>query len=412
MNRVPFFAILLYCLFPAPPAPANDGPVYFTGGPGGGLAPKHETDIEMVREHLVLRERPDTNAWKATCHFTFHNTAANSVRTRVGFPYRVVPDDYPSRSIDSAFRAPEGFPDPDEHGDPLVFDFKVWIRGDRVTDVRRGQFAATEQLELRQHQLYTWTMTLDAGETVRVRNEYLQARSTHTGRGRGEMTTTDLVDYITQTGGLWKGGEIGEATFEIHPRRGHFPCAPADLTPEGPEITRKPMVPLDRTDQFDEEVDARYRIRWHLENFSTGPNDDIDLELCSREDLAAKLRMTYGDVYPSPEDLADGITADQSLEAALRQLRIGRNKFYALEGYRFDSDTLADHFASTIWYLPDPDFSPDELSDREVETMERIKKAEAVLRKRLTAKRDVPEPGPDAADRMGTTVPAGATRAQ
>ena len=80
------------------------------------------------------------------------------------------------------------------------------------------------------------------------------------------------------------------------------------------------------------------------------------------------------DVTPTPEPTPEASLEDQVLVGALldverlvaqsdADLRLLRNTIFARHGRPFVSPELGEHFASKSWYTPDPEFTPDRLTD-------------------------------------------------
>ncbi len=101
----------------------------------------------------------------------------------------------------------------------------------------------------------------------------------------------------------------------------------------------------------------------------------LDLE---GAELAGGLQVI---ALPLPDYLDDERYAHLDL-LELPELRLLRNEIFARHGYRFQSPELLAHFVLQPWYnemLPAAEVGEEELSDRERDTLQRIREREALL---------------------------------
>ncbi len=70
------------------------------------------------------------------------------------------------------------------------------------------------------------------------------------------------------------------------------------------------------------------------------------------------------------------LTEDALFDLFTEDLRVLRNEIYARRGRIFKDAELQKYFAAQSWYLPNPDFKDEQLSDIEFQNLAAIKKAE------------------------------------
>ena len=318
-------ALLALTLAAPAPAHANDG-VY--GGSGANPMPLTTSDVRMVEEHVVLRFDKKRAAWAVTCDFTFENTSKDPVTLTVGFPFPVV-DEESAGNVAVPAGKPEVAP-----GSPLVWEFQTLVGGKKVP-VRETRTLTNPALpDVSYEFAYLWEVTFKPGERVDIRNTYLH--------GVSEVSNgTAYAHYALMTGTLWAGGKIGRSRLEVHmPGARHLLCAgdrltePSAFTPAGGTVT----------------MDGKgLSIMWDLKDFR--PTQDLDV--CYTELDSVR----HGEFWEfQSTDLA---------KATDEELRLLRNKVYALHGYIFKTKDMKEAFAKYWWYRENPEYSVKSLSSDE-----------------------------------------------
>ena len=321
-------AIML--LLVAVPAFANDAAF---GGSGANLMPLKNKDVAMVHEHIVMQAEGEADAWKVTVTFTFENTSDKPVELTMGFPFNVNNDEGDINPPKGKSAGPN---------DPLVWDFSTTVRGKRVK-AKRVAMERNEELGLWYDFGYVWPVKFKAKEQIKVVNSY-RVGFTVTSMG------TSHGDYILKTGGLWKGGKIGRSEIEVHGPTGHAPCWTENM---GPVATPTGAV---RTTNPDHTV----TYKWDLKDFK--PTQD--LSVCFVDLKAFRSMEFYGMDATDLTKLTDA------------QLRILRNKEFALHGYVFKTKAMADHFAKEPWYVPNPKYDDANVTKEERRFVARVRAEE------------------------------------
>jgi len=290
------------------------------GGNGAALMPIETTEIEMVAEKVVMRADEEKNRWDVTCDFTFRNHSDEPVELKVGFPF---PDYDPEEEMGD-YTLPEGAKMP-KPGEPFVWNFEVAVDGERQKS-DRIEIEPNVDAGLYYDHAWVWDVVFPPGETTKIRNTF------HHGMTRDSMGFIHAA-YVLKSGAMWRGGEIGRSQLEVHAPADWIVNTEAGITPDG-----------QRVDYGDEAT----RVTWDLKDFA--PSEDLFVSFISREALAQQFisnKIEYEDL----ETLSDA------------DLRLYRNAIYAHYGYVFRDDALSEHFAKSWWYVPDEDFSPDDIPE-------------------------------------------------
>jgi hypothetical protein len=346
----------------SPPAHANDGVFKWVGGDGAALAPLDKTPIKMVEEVVVLEQQAE--GWQVYCKFVFRNTSKEKQEVTVGFPFQIVPK---SHSVAYQLDGKDLKP-----GEPLVADFRVVVDGSQVKGVKRVKLEKSKRLDLDGHELYAWDVGFDPDETVVIENTYRLGESWSSNRGPIHETSDATVNYVLQTGSLWKGGKIGRSHIELRTRRGEFPCDPERITPKGAQVERR--------------IDGSYVIRWDLKDFTPAADDDLSVGICHEPEIGSDVINLY--LTSTVDGLGDYyLESGKDLDKLLQEMRKERNLLYAKYGYEFKSKDLREYFSKKPWYSPNPGFKPSMLTEDEVETVKMIKQIEARLREELAKKK-------------------------
>lgn len=179
---------------------ANDSTL---GGTGMTVYPIYGTDVVMEEEIIDITVK-DGRSY-VNCQFFFHNTGEKT-ELLVGFPTQ-----YPGW-----YESQEDFDkekEEDYYADSHVTElhrFRTWVDGKQAkVTVKKGlKPEGNNTGELYFPQWYTWTMTLEAGERVKVVNTYW-AENSYGGEN------WESSRYILRSGATWKG-PIGKVTVRMH----------------------------------------------------------------------------------------------------------------------------------------------------------------------------------------------------
>ena len=160
---------------------------------GESVRPILDGQVEMVEEYVTVRVTPRDSY--VTCRFVFRNTGP-ATKVLMGFP--------------------EEAPDPADElrHDVAIHDFKAWVRGREVAVERekgldypeeeRNETGHNFTRQMRRYSFWwTWSVLMQAGETLEVRNSY---RVRNMFVSDGQVRT----GYILRTGAGWMG-PIGKA---------------------------------------------------------------------------------------------------------------------------------------------------------------------------------------------------------
>lgn len=332
-------ALLLVAMVGSAPlaASANDG---VFGGNGVHPMPISTSDVRMVDEIVKLRLDPKAKAWNVDCSFIFENTSDQTVTLTVGFPFPT----YFADGGDVATPAEVREPKPNE---PLVWDFKTFVRGKAVR-AKRSKTEVNPAIRAQEYEFaYLWDVTFAPGEQVHIRNTYRHGISEVV----GGLT---YAHYVLRTGGLWKTGKIGHARLSVQVPGHRMTLCPKELAGEAPiSIPGLVVSPL-----HDE---PGLEVHGSLHEFE--PKQD--LSICF-QNLDAYAQMQF----------YTGLEGDDYAGKSADELRLARNTVYALHGYTFKDPKLQAHFAQQWWYRPNPDFGPKKLSQEERDFIARIKALE------------------------------------
>ncbi len=198
-------------LFPLS-AGANDSMI--VGGTGGTVYAISNSDVEMEEEIIDILVK-DGKTY-VTCRFFFHNTGEKTT-LMMGFPTEYY--DYADEETegDDEYIDDEDFDGPEDEYITALNGFRTYVRGKRVpVKVKSGLKPEGNNIdELYFPQWYTWKVTFDKGERVKVVNKYWAVNS------GGSAHDWEDINYILRSGSTWKGA-IGKVTVRMR-MRGYDP---------------------------------------------------------------------------------------------------------------------------------------------------------------------------------------------
>ncbi len=226
MKKV-LFLLLAICmavtLFPNTAA-ANDSMI--VGGRGGTVYAISNSDVEMEEEIIDIFVR-DGKTY-VSCQFFFHNTGEKTT-LMMGFPtgpgvYNYTEDEGEEAAGESEeTESDDEYYDEEDHdapSDEYITDlngFRTYVRGKRVpVKIKSGlKPEGDTDDELYFPQWYTWKVTFDKDERVKVVNRYWAVNS------NGLSSDWEEIKYILRSGSTWKGS-IGKVTVRMR-MRGYDP---------------------------------------------------------------------------------------------------------------------------------------------------------------------------------------------
>jgi hypothetical protein len=347
---------LLLALALSSPTLAHADGAMVKQGPGG-VFPLKSADVEMVEETIDVTLARDgllapDNVALVSVSYRFRNHAKHAVALDMGFPI----------AWDTSEFYAQGQRCFDRGTASAVSDFAVTIDGAAVTAVRKpGQpgirtgcldddtaMAARErEAKVRErgpwyNEFFVWPVAFDAGAEHTIVNRYrYDARTTSRG---GDWTE---LQYVLRTGGLWRGGVIGQVAINVHfgdrARVGFDPPAmeaperfdddpfvfKADLTkvkPDGAVVRRTP--------------DGKTELTWRLTKLKPEAN----------------LAFAYATAGQARAAIRELISAAIKKPLPPRTLALARDTLDALHGRTFTDPALQKRFAAKGWYLTDPDW--------------------------------------------------------
>ncbi len=196
------FVLMALCMiiscFPAA-AMANDATL---GGTGITVYPIYDTDVVMEEEIIDILVK-DGKTY-VDCQFFFYNPCEKTTLL-VGFPTQQ-PGGYESQESLNAEISQDYY---DEFNIAQLHRFKTFINGKRVpVEVKKGlkpEGNNTEELYF--PQWYTWNMTIEKDERLKVVNSYYMEN------GFGSEDD-EWTEYILRSGATWSG-TVGKITVRM-----------------------------------------------------------------------------------------------------------------------------------------------------------------------------------------------------
>ena len=299
----------------SPPALANDGAFY---GRGATVVPVTNAAIVMAKEDLHIRQGGPTigyyvDHWQISVDYVFHNDSTTKQTVQMGFP-------------ESCVATPDNV---DEDGNArctrwTIKGFTAQVDGKtvRTTIKKKGAKEPKGLLAgVNYDRVHTFSVSFAPGQKRKVQHRYTF---------EGAMTSpfTSELEYILQTGALWKGA-IGELNiqlstvgqFEQIESRSDFPKPTRTMTEDG-WTSRS----------------------WELKNYE--PTQDLMFGFTHPKGVARV------EAIEALGALTDAELAKKS-KLELRQLR---NTVYAAYGAQFEDVSLNEHFLKVGWYRPRLDY--------------------------------------------------------
>ena len=308
---------LMFLVLTATPSRSDDG---IFGGEGDTVYPTTQTNIRMVSEMVKLK-RHDRDI-SAQCEFAFMNSGPTEEIT-MGFPAHPA-EDYDVENDKMV-----------EYTTNLqIKNFKVWIDGHDVPYVLSTVDQDKKVLGIAIGTAFTWKARFPTGKLVVVKHTYNFYAGGDSGGDTGELV---VIDYILKTGALW-AGKMDWAVFDM------------DL---GELVNRYNL--MIEPPGFDY---GNGKLHWKFKNFK--PTQDIRVV-----------------VNPIQRDLRDIETEHCYINGLSEQeLLLARNEVYARHGKIFKSKDLTEYFKKKGWYVPNPNFTEDQLTPEEKALIEKISEKE------------------------------------
>ncbi len=322
MKKIVLFSLSIMFLLCAVVANANDSAF---GGSGSLPFPIKQSGVKMVSEHIVLRGDGLTRenykgSWHVTCNFTFKNMQDKTLKFKMGFPL-------PVRDELGEITTPYGYSA--SIGDPLVYDFSVWVDGVLVP-TKRYKIAARRDEEMYYKHAYIWNIVFAPMQTIKIRHKYI------TGVTVNAVGHT-YASYVLKTGAMWYGGKIGHTKLEV------IPNVPTRMCRELKTQDFEYISPtLSGVKIMGRKANRKYV--WDFKNFH--PTKDLDLCLQTGPDY-----LRHHLVYKILQKSA----VLRKLSAAKRNLL--KNAIFAQYGRSFKNPKLQAHFDKQWWYVRNPNYS-------------------------------------------------------
>lgn len=204
------------------------------GGEGANVFPLKGTQVEMVKENVLIYQDVDENTWNVECTFIFLNSGKET-EVLMGFPDSPTGHD----EEDSAW-----------YDKGTITDFYCEVDSVEVDwELKSGVKSPSDpNLEEYPH-VYVWPVSFKAGQQRTVTNKY----SFNTSWDSYWAT----IYYVLTTGALWKG-PIGEGTVKIVPFGGRFIQEFSSISPKGYKIKRDTIVWHFKKLEPDEDIRLSY----------------------------------------------------------------------------------------------------------------------------------------------------------
>ncbi|MFB6356341.1 MAG: YARHG domain-containing protein, partial [bacterium] len=292
-------------------------------GSGGSLVPLKETNLSLQRENLQV-----SIGDRAKINVTFIvNNPGGPESTTLGFV---------------AKKGSEG----GEYFQPKISQFQTTVNGEQVphktTDLKNSKFNELGLDFYYPLAVYYSKVDLKPGTNTITHQYKLSAGSKYL------VTSHEYYEYILTTAKLWKGGSVGEFNLTIDVSEpGKTVSVPASLSKNNSGEWSGPT----RCENNESDKKTFYlkdgNLRYHAKNFT--PSQELKIDVFRNPlNPHSTFPLNYGPFYQdSPAELRSKFSQ--------QQLRILRNSFFALEGYKFNSNDLNQYFNNQCWYEPDPD---------------------------------------------------------
>jgi hypothetical protein len=302
--------------------------------------------VKMVDEKVQLRMDLPKRAWEVDCSFVFENTTGAPVKLQVGFPFPAM------NSQNGDVAKPTDAPELRD-AEPMVWDFKTWVRGKPVTARKSKTGVSPDQPALEYEYAFLWDVEFAPFERVHIRNTYRHGISAQVGG-------MEWAEYVLMTGSTWAGGTIGHARLSVVVESSrHVLCPANDGAFDAPKPAGSVLSPNHGAPGFE--------LHWSLHDHRPETNLTVCLQNLD----------SYAQMHFATELQEMDLTGK-----TLAELERLRNEPYALHGYPFKDEALAAYFSTKWWYKPDPSFSPKRLSKEELAFVARVVEAEKAAGKK------------------------------
>jgi len=176
---------------------------------------------------------------------------------------------------------------------------------------------------------------------------------------------SESYDYILTTGAKWAGGKIGDLTVQIDLGQNKYFCV-NDIFGKNADWS------IIGTGKVTNELKDYFRDSSKMVRIINGK-----LQINTRDFQPTK-NIVFGIPREFDFEISDYDISDLNEGISKKDLRIMRNKIYALYGYEFKSPDLKDYFNQFEWYIPNPNIKMNDidLSEKEQEYIQKIRSKE------------------------------------
>lgn len=336
-------SIITFSVFLLFPAASGHGDIMPTLASGGTVFPVESNDVAMRSGRVIIAadgtsfQEPCHKSWHYECTFELENTAKKKIKLQVGFP---LPESSQALALDASA---------DDVSD--IGNFSVSIDGSQVDAEKKVDITVPEEGDFADSIVFVWTMSFKPSQTRVVRIAYDAAVGCNTKYLRDNFGYAE-VKYILRSGALWKD-PIGVFDMEIHFKddvavegfdMAHF-MDEKELEEQGIVVDKERPFPPGGTFTRDHE---NSNLVWHMEGYV--PEVDLDLAYLPGSITRTGLR------YSIEKGIGHICTKEEALEKY--------NLLLATFGKTFDDPSLQEKFSQEPWYIVDPGFSMDRLTEK------------------------------------------------
>jgi len=273
------------------------------GSVGGNVFPSQSNSIQMTKEEVYIRLFRDS--CKVFCKFWFHNFGEKQ-RVVVGFPDKLETPGYQTAPIRAFTTKVNGIPVKVEKAEQIIQQF------DDGSKVKKYW--------------YTWEMDFPGNATTIIENSYVGSW--------GGTYSSCFFSYEIGTGRTWfKNIAAGKIIFD------HSQLASSCFI-----IKKKVSAGVTMSQRGDSLI-------YSFQNYEPRENEKLRIEI-----------LNYWSFIESPIFFRDRLN---ELRVSKEIARLMRNEIFARHGYCFKNAELRKYFESKHWYVPNPAFRFDDLSEKE-----------------------------------------------
>lgn len=276
----------------------------FMGSVGGNVFPAKSNSIQMVKEEVYIKLYKDS--CKVSCKFWFHNFGENEY-VKVGFPDNLETPAYVTTPIRDFTTKTNGIHIKVRKAEQIV---KQYEDGSKI-----------------KKSWYTWNMNFPGKAITIIENSYVGSW--------GGTYYSRFFTYEIGTGRTWFNS-IGEGRVIFD----HSQLASSYFVIK----SRKLSPNITATQHGDSLI-------YTFQNYTPTENEMLRIEI-----------LCYWDFIVPPKIFKIRL---KQLQITKETARLMRNEIFARYGYRFNDPKLKEYFESKHWYIPNPEFSFDDLREKE-----------------------------------------------